>query len=167
MTLDWFPAYAKSVVVTDEAVLGQVLGYHKGYQGVRHERKVTVYAGERWVVEDRLISKEPHTFRVHWLLPDWEWRVERGEQRAEISLNSPYGKVILALTTSPQFPTLQSLVSIVRTGNVIFGQRDVKSYEGWASRTYAEKSPALSLAFEVQSEGTIQITTEFIFPYEN
>ncbi len=106
MTLDWFPAYAKSVVVTDEAVLGQVLGYHKGYRGVRHERRVTVYADERWAVEDRLISKESHTYRLHWLLPDWEYEIETREKRIEISLFSSHGRFVLALQTTPQ--TLES-----------------------------------------------------------
>ncbi|MGD8405517.1 MAG: alginate lyase family protein [Anaerolineales bacterium] len=167
MTLDWFPAYAKSVVVTDEAVLGQVLSYHKGYRGIRHERRVTVYADERWVVEDRLTSKESHTYCLHWLLPDWECKVENREQQVEISLKSSQGKVLLILRFDPQSSNLQSLISIVRAGEVLYGVRDVKPFEGWVSPTYGEKHPALSLAFEVQSEGTTQITTEFIFPHEN
>jgi hypothetical protein len=167
MTLDWFPAYSKSVVATDESVLGQVTAYHKGYRGLRHERTVTVYAGERWVVEDKLISKEPHTYRLHWLLPDWEWEVESREERIEISLQSPHGKIILGLQISPQLSNLQSLLSIVRAGEVIYGTRDVLPFEGWVSPTYGVKEPALSLAFEVQSDHTLQFTTEFIFPHES
>ncbi|MGB7874442.1 MAG: heparinase II/III-family protein, partial [Anaerolineales bacterium] len=167
MVLDWFPAYSKSVVVTDESTLGQVLGYHKGYRGIRHERTVTVNEDERWIVEDKLISKEPHTYRLHWLLPDWEWEIETGEQRLGIGLKSPQGRVFLYLQTKPQFSNLHSLISIVRAGEVVYGERDVKPFEGWISRIYGEKNPALSLAFEVQSEATKQLTTEFIFPHEN
>ena len=194
MTLDWFPAYSKSMVSTDESVLGQVTGYHKGYRGVRHERTVTVYADERWVVEDKflsgkyarggvlaagdgggsnfgigskLISKEPHTYRLHWLLPDWEWEVESRDQRVEISLKSPCGKVVLALQTDQQVSSLHSLVSLARAGEVVYGTRDVQPFEGWASPTYGVKEPALSLAVEVQSDRTIQFTTEFIFPHES
>jgi hypothetical protein len=167
MTLDWFPAYSKSVVVTDETALGQVLGYHNGYPDVRHERKVTVYADERWTVEDTLISEIPHTYRLHWLLPDWEWGVESGEQRVEISLKAPQGRVILSLQTNPQFSTPHSLISIARAGEIVYGVRDVKPFEGWVSPTYGKKNPALSLAFEVQSEGSTNFTTEFIFPHEN
>jgi len=167
MTLDWFPAYSKSVVVTDESALGQVLGYHKGYRGVRHERRVTVHADERWMVEDKLISKGPHSYRLHWLLPDWEWEVENREQKIEISLKSPYGRVVLVMQAYPQFSTFQSPVSIARAGKVVYGPRDIQPFEGWVSRAYGEKNPALSLAFEVQSEGTTQLTTEFKFPHEN
>jgi len=167
MTLDWFPAYIKSVVVTDEAVLGQVLGYHKGYNGIRHERRVTVYADELWTVEDRLISKEPHTYRLHWLLPDWEWKVENRESGFGLRIKAPLGWISLDIMSDSQLPNNNSPLSLVRAGEVVYGERNVKPYEGWVSRRYGEKHPALSLAFEVQSEGTTQITTEFIFPHEN
>ena len=164
MTLDWFPAYSKSMVPTDESVLGQVMGYHKGYRGVRHERTVTVYANERWVVEDRLISKELHTYRLHWLLPDWEWGVESREERIEISLKSPQGKILLVWRTSPQLPNLLSLLSIVRTGELVYGTRDVQPFEGWVSPTYGIKNPALSLAIEITSDQEVLFLSQFIFP---
>jgi len=167
MTLDWFPAYAKSVVVTDEAVLGQVLGYHKGYRRIRHERRATVHADERWTVEDRLISREPHSYRLHWLLPDWEWEVESRESGFGLRIKSPFGWISLNVISDSQLSNNASLLTLVRAGEVVYGKRDVKPFEGWTSRTYGEKHPALSLAFEVQSEGTTQITTEFIFPHEN
>lgn len=167
MTLDWFPAYSKSVVAADESVLGCVKAWHTGYRGVRHERTVTVYADERWVVEDELISKKQHTYRLHWLLPDWKWEVENREQGVEISFKSPQGKITLILQTEPQLPNLHSLLSIVRAGEVVYGTRDVQPFEGWVSPTYAEKTPALSLAFEVQSESSIKLTTEFMFPNES
>ncbi len=167
MTLDWFPAYSKSVVPIDESVLGQVTGYHNGYPGVRHERTVTVYVDERWIIEDKLISDEPHTYRLHWLLPDWEWKVENREQGVEISLNSPQGKVVLVLQTEPQLSNLHSLLSLIRAGKVVYGARDAQLFEGWFSPTYGTKIPALSLAFEVQSDQTMKFTTEFIFHHES
>ena len=167
MTLDWFPAYSKNIVAADDSVLGQIMGYHEGYPGVRHERTVTVYVDERWAVEDKLISEEPHTYRLHWLLPDWEWEAENREQGMEISLKSPQGRVVLLFQTEPQFSNLHSLLSIVRAGEVVFGQRDFQPFEGWFSPTYGIKVPALSLAFEVQCDRTTHFTTEFIFPDEN
>jgi hypothetical protein len=161
MTLDWFPVYSKSLVSTDESVLGQVMAYHEGYPGIRHERTVTAHADERWVVEDKLISEEPHTYRLHWLLPDWEWELEIRELDIEIALQSPHGQVKII------FSGQQAAVSLVRSGEVVFGQRDVQPFEGWFSPTYGEKMPALSLAFEVKSEGTTQYTSEFIFPHES
>jgi hypothetical protein len=167
LTLDWFPAYSKSMVADDETALGQVMAYHKGYSGVRHERSVTVYTDERWVVEDRLFSRDPHTYRLHWLLPDWEWEVENGEQGVEISLKSPYGRIAIDLQTSRPISSLQSRISLVRAGEVIYGTRDVPPYEGWVSPTYGTKVPALSLALEVQSNASIQFTSEFKFHHES
>jgi hypothetical protein len=164
MTLDWFPAYVKSMVPTDETVLGQLLGYHDGYPGVRHERTVTVYADERWLVEDKLISEELHTYQLHWLLPDWEWEVENREERVEISLKSPQGEIILVLQTNPQVSNLHSLVSIVRAGEVVYGTRDVQPFEGWVSPTYGQKIPVLSLTVEIQSDSETIFLSEFIFP---
>jgi len=164
MTLDWFPAYSKSEVSLDETVLGQVVGYHDGYPGVRHERTVTVYVDERWLIEDKLVSNETHTYRLHWLLPDWEWDVESREQKMEISLESPNGKIVLALQTEPRFPNFNSLLSIVRAGEVVYGERDMQPFEGWFSPTYGEKIPALSLALETPELSNIQILSEFIFP---
>jgi hypothetical protein len=167
MVLDWFPAYTKSEVLTDETVLGRVVGSHEGYPGVRHERTVTVYTDERWVVEDRLISKNPHRYRLHWLLPDWKYEIDTREQRLEICLFSSLGRVVFALQTNLQLSGLYSLLSIVRAGEVVQGTRDATAFEGWISPTYGTKVPALSLAFEVQSESSIKFTTEFIFPNES
>jgi hypothetical protein len=167
MTLDWFPAYSKSVVATDEFALGQVMASHSGYPGVRHERTVTICNDERWLVEDKLDAKEAHSYRLHWLLPDWEWKVESREQGVEISLKSPQGWVLLVLQSESQVSNLYSLISIVRAGEVVYGTRDVKSFEGWISPTYGVKTPALSLTFEVQSMPSIQFTSEFKFHYES
>jgi hypothetical protein len=167
MTLDWFPAFSRSLVASDEAVLGQVMAYHSGYPGVRHERTVTVYDDERWVVEDRLISKETHTYRLHWQLPDWEWELESREQRLELSLLSPYRRMILVLQSNILLSSPKSLFSIVRAGEIVYSTRDVQPFEGWVSPTYGTKTPALSLAFEVQSVASTQFTSEFKFHHEN
>ena len=164
MTLDWFPAYSESVLATDETVLSCVRAWHNGYRGVRHERTVKVYTDERWVVEDKLISKKQHTYRLHWLLPDWEWDVENIEQGVEIGLKSPQGKILVVLKTEPQLSNLYSLLSLVRAGEVVFGERNVQPFEGWISPTYGQKEPALSLAVETQNVSHAKFLSEFIFP---
>ncbi len=164
LTLNWFPAYASRSIVPDEDVLGQAVASHNGYRSVRHERIVTVYKNERWRIEDRLLSKRPHTYRLHWLLPDWKWKIESKEQRVEIGLESPQGTIVLILHTQPLFPPLHSLLSLVRCGEVIFGQRDVQPYEGWSSPTYGTKVPALSLALHVSAPQGMTFISEFLFP---
>jgi hypothetical protein len=141
MTLDHsrvFPEF----VASDEAVSGMV--YHSGYPGVRHERTVMVYDDERWVVEDRLISKETHTYRLHWLLPDWEWELESREQRLELSLLSPYRRMILVLQSNILLSSPKSLFSIVRAGEIVYSTRDVQPFEGWVSPTYGKNPGAFA-----------------------
>jgi hypothetical protein len=164
MTLDWFPAYSKSLVASDESALGQMLAYHTGYPGVRHERTVTVYRDERWVVEDKLVSKETHTYRLHWLLPDWEWDIENRDWRLEIGLLSPRGRIVLSLQSDPLISNLKSLFSLVRAGEIIYGHRVSQPFEGWVSPMYGQKTPALSLAIEVQNVANARLLSEFIFP---
>jgi len=164
MTLDWFPAYSKSLVPTDASVLGQVMAFHNGYRGIRHERTATIYIDERWVVQDKLESKEPHTYRLHWLLPDWKWEVENRESGFEIRLKSPFGWITFHITADSQLPIKNSSLGIVRAGEVVFGQCDVQPFEGWVSTIYGTKTPALLLAFEMKEIANARFLSEFIFP---
>jgi len=125
---------------------------------------VTVYTDERWVVEDKLISKEPHIYCLHWLLPDWEWEVANRESGFEIRLKSPFGWITLHITTDSQLPINNSSLGIVRAGEVVFGQHEVQPFEGWVSPIYGTKNPALSLAFEMKEIANARFLSEFIFP---
>jgi hypothetical protein len=164
LVLDWASAHSKNIIETNESILGRVRAYHNGYGNIKHERTVTVYQDEHWVVEDKLTSprRKPHTFRIHWLFPDYEWKLEEQERRASLKLNSPHGWITLSIHSSSLVP--QSSFSLVRAGELVYGQRDAQPYEGWVSRTYGQKSPALSFAFELTSEYHLMITSEFIFP---
>ena len=55
--------------------------------GVRHERSVTVFSDEHWEVQDCLLfikgqTSRQRTFRLHWLLPDWDWQMDEIERTA-------------------------------------------------------------------------------------
>jgi hypothetical protein len=165
--LDWANAFSKNIVEADENILGRARAYHRGYRSVKHERTVTVYQNERWVVEDELSSSSTasHTYRLHWLLPDYEWKIENRESGIDLRLNSPHGWIALSIYSSFILHAERSSFSfsLVRAGELIQGQRDMQPYEGWASRNYGQKSPALSLAFEVTSAFHTTLTSEFVF----
>jgi len=167
MTLDWFPAYSETVVPIDESILGQVKAHHKGYRGISHERTVTVYDDGRWVVEDELVSKRPHAYRLHWLLPDWQWKVENRDSGFRIRIKSPLGWIKLDITSDARFLSNASPLTLTRAGEVVYGAGHAQPFEGWFSPTYGSKVPALSLAFNVQSEHSMRFRTEFIFPDES
>jgi hypothetical protein len=166
LTLDWFPAYSKNLLEADEKILGRVLAYHKGYRrlGIRHERMATVFTDERWEIKDNLIFTKPgeHFFRLHWLLVDGEYEIEKSELGISIRVKSKHGWITLNINLEPS--NLQFVTSLVRAGELIDGQREVKPYEGWVSPTYGTKIPALSLAVEVTSSKSVIFTSEFIFP---
>ena len=169
LTLDWVNAYSKSEISTDEKIIGQIKAYHHGYRSVRHERTVTIYRDERWVIEDRLKVESLNVgklrkFRLHWLLLDGEWEMVNRESGIGIRVRSKYGWITLDIQSGSRITNSECRVSLVRGGELIFGQRDVMPYEGWASPTYGVKVTALSLAVEVTSSESVSFTSEFTFP---
>ncbi len=166
LTLDWFPAYSKSVLEIDERIAGRVVAYHKGYRGIRHERTVTVYADERWQVQDDLFTwpGRPRAFRLHWLLPDWDWELKNEEAQVEIRIKSPHGWLSLSVSQSPWAGSPQPRVALVRAGELVYGQGQALPFEGWTSPSYGVKIPALSLAVEITVPHGTQFLSEFIFP---
>ncbi|RME87790.1 MAG: hypothetical protein D6770_08475, partial [Anaerolineae bacterium] len=55
-------------------------------------------------------------------------------------------------------------LSLVRAGELLYGEGEVPPTRGWVSPTYGVKEPALSLAVEARSADSVQFITEFIFP---
>ena len=161
LVLDWFPAYVRAVLQPDGNVLSSVTAQHRGYRGVRHRRTVSVLAGEVWHVRDELTSTRTRTYRLHWLVADWEWSVRSTGAAAELDLKSPNGPVTLTLESDSPGADGPARLSIVRAGQVLHGKRAVSAHEGWASPTYGHKGPALSLAFELRAPGSVLLTTTF------
>ncbi|MBU2609623.1 MAG: heparinase II/III family protein [Chloroflexi bacterium] len=181
--LDWFDVYRQNIIESNPAILQCVIGRYRK-SSLRHTRTVTVYAGERWSVEDEMLMMrgpfssfrlcsmqafrlQPSSFTLHWLLPDWEWKVENRDSRVEISLKSPLGVIVLALQTDPPLSTLHSLISLARCGELIYGEGPVLPISGWVSPTYGVRIPALSFALEATSAETVKFTSEFTFPTDH
>lgn len=162
LVLDWFPAYSKSLLEVDEDISGRVIARHRGYRGVRHERTVTIYADERWQVQDNLLTwpGRVRSFRLHWLLPDWPWQLEEREKGLELRIQSPHGPVRLLISCEHKSPA----ISLARAGELVHGEGRPLPFEGWASPTYGQKVPALSLNVELKAPHGVQFLSEFVFP---
>jgi hypothetical protein len=145
--------------------------------GVRHARTVTAYADGHWQVRDEMLplrmpwDKRPITYRLHWLLPDWQWQASLQESVFEIRLQSPHGQVTLAIRDGSRMMNNESWITLVQAGELVFnaGLGGLKSQpettiRGWVSPTYGVKVPALSLAIESKSANDVQFTSEFVFP---
>jgi hypothetical protein len=167
LVLDWFPAYSKSVLEVDEHILGRMLAYHKGYRklGVRHERIATVYEDEHWEVRDNLLFTKPgeHTFRLHWLLMDGEWGIRRQDSTTEIHLKTHGVSVTLKMIPDIHISSSEERITVVRAGKLVYGPGTAFPFEGWVSRTYGSKEPALSVAMEVTSFRSFSFLSEFRF----
>jgi hypothetical protein len=174
--LDWFNADRCSSPEADPGILKRLRGVHAGYrkQGVRHERTITAWENGHWSIQDDLLSlrspsrKKPLTFRLHWLLPDWEWRVESSPAGIVLRLTSPYGPVGLYIRVTGGKDVR---VELVRAGERLYSfgggsqmSPTVAAMRGWASPTYGVKVAVLSLSVKFTSSNDVQFTSEFIFP---
>jgi hypothetical protein len=137
-----------------------------GYKslGIIHDRKVTSGIGDQWIIEDVLTAKKGdqalRKFRLHWLLPDWEWRLGQMAEKMMLEIKSPRGWISIGFTTSPE----GGRVTLARAGECLIGEGPVFPQVGWFSPTYGRKEPALSIAVEASGIGTVSFTSEFIFP---
>ncbi len=165
--LDWFNAYRKSLIADDPAMLQHVRGCYRG-RGYRHTRIVSVCEDDRWLVQDEILplhmpsEKKTPTFRLHWLLPDWEWDMKISELGVSLRLTPPQGLVMLIINHSPS--SIPCSVSLFRAGERLAGSNAPYPTRGWTSPTYGIKVPALSLAIETESTNEVKFATEFLFP---
>ena len=176
MVLDWASAFSKSEIVSNENVLGRTKATFKGYRNVTHERTVTVFRDERWMVLDQLIPTPArnllHTYRIHWLLPDWKWELAEIPDVLEcvgydLRLLSPHGWLTVRMWIDSAFATVhadQFSTGLARAGERLWGNAEVNVVDGWASSTYGKKEPALSFSMTAASTHLASFMTEFIFP---
>lgn len=168
MLVNWFSAYAQNLLDLDENVLSRVAGHYRAVHPYKHERTVTAYRDERWTIRDTLTSynRRQKLFRLHWLLLDGEWQIANTDAGVTLWVKTPRGWISLAITATSSFrPTTYDVeaanVSLARAGELLYGKRDLQPYEGWVSRTYGYKTPALSFAAELKSARDVEFTSEF------
>ncbi len=164
--LDW----AQAEIITHERSRDgdreKIIARHNGYRrlGVIHQRTVTAHQADCWQIEDHLLPtpRSRHSasrgMRLHWLLPDWEWKID--DTGLKITLLSPYGWVNLSIQSTLR--NLQS--SVVRAGETLFGGLPADPTWGWVSPTYGVKIPALSYSVSVESVFPLTVSTEWTFP---
>lgn len=131
---------------------------------VKINRTVKVVYPDLWEITDAPEKFEPITpspvlWQVHWLLPDWAYRLEQAEEESALHLQSPYGEVILRLKCTSPFG-----LSLWRAGETLAGNLPAPPQAGWVSPTYSVKQPALSLTAYVQLHRELKFVSEFVFP---
>ncbi|MFN2264113.1 MAG: alginate lyase family protein [Anaerolineales bacterium] len=191
--LDWAQAEVLDQLTGEKGKLVKIVAQHDGYThlGVIHRRSVTCESSRKWIVEDELFAtrkfpgkigkKTPsleaahqsgHTYRarLHWMLPDWSWKVENvgTDQPINVQLRSPAGWINLNIGIEPAPEQGQELppvtIQLVRAGELVYGTGSTSAVSGWVSPTYAYKIPALSLAVQAQTQLPVKFWTEWILP---
>lgn len=176
-----FVGRAQAAVTAHEQALdgswSRLVARHTGYRkfGLLHERTVTLFAPGRWVIDDKIPFAHPsptniqhptskfknlnsHSFRLHWLLPDWPWELQGGRLRVQ----SPYGWVELGVTVAAG--AYFESIRLVRAGELLCGTGEVNPVWGWVSPTYGLKMPALAFILEGQGVLPICLTSAWILP---
>jgi len=172
--LDWAQAAEVSRDLDPEAQFERITARHNGYQqiGVIHQRTVTAEKGGYWTIVDSLQPVHPQSLpssnqrssqflvRLHWLLPDWPWRLESEQQNNPISfeLESPLGTVKLSMKIDPINMLSQPELTVIRAGEILYGSGPIETTSGWFSPTYQSRLPALSISYQA----TFRLPAEFL-----
>jgi hypothetical protein len=177
--LDW----AQADVIAHQSLLENkeisLTAQHDGYQtfGVIHTRKVAVTQDGNWEVSDHLTgsSNKTHSFRLHWLLPDWEYEiqqapVEKDFANVQLRIQSPYGWVSLEIgrivPASSAKPAQTAQIQLFRAGELIYGTGEINPIYGWYSPTYGEKIPALACIYSITQSLPLELTSLWVLPHE-
>jgi hypothetical protein len=129
-------------------------------RGILHRRTVDQQP-DGWRVSDELLPagspQTAHLFRLHWLMPDWEWSLEGQTLRLKGG-QDPFQFEITIIEGNGQPLDIQ----LIRAGKVLKGiQEDVPTL-GWVSPTYGVKQPALSLRASLSAFAPLQLRTSII-----
>jgi len=142
---------------------------HDGYRqlGITHKRTVESKPGGEpgWFIKDELLPYsrmkgiQPHTARLVWLLPDWEWELDH----LMFCLHSPEG--IIRLNFSINGADEKDIeVSVFRAGSALNPSNEIRPTWGWYSPTYGVKEPALALHVLARGNLPMQLITRWQLP---
>lgn len=178
--LDWAQAEVISQDLDPNAQFERIVARHNGYKqiGVIHQRTVTAEKGGHWYIVDSIQPIHPRSTpsrkpqnsqlsaRLHWLLPDWPWKLETDRRNTHISiqLESPLGVVQLSLNIDPKDIPTQPEIKLIRSGEILYGSGAIEPTSGWISPTYQSRFPALSLGYRAAIRLPVEFITEWNLP---
>jgi hypothetical protein len=171
--LDWAQAQVTQREHAQDGSWESLTAQQDGYArlGVIHQRTVISHLDGTWQIEDQLkpstrVFERRYRLRLHWLVPDWPWKLEElPDQAWRVNLQSPHGQISLQLGFAADSPSaLDSSLLIVRAGEVLYGQRPASTTWGWVSPTYGVKLPALSVSVEVEANLPVTLTSRWLLP---
>ncbi|MGB8252483.1 MAG: alginate lyase family protein, partial [Anaerolineaceae bacterium] len=150
-------------------VIRSMSAVHDGYRqlGITHERTVESKPGGEpgWFIKDELLPNtgikgtQPHTARLVWLLPDWEWELDH----LLFHLHSPEGMIRLDFSVNGT-DEKDVTVSVFRAGTALTSSNETRPTWGWYSPTYGVKEPALAIHVLAKGNLPMQLITRWHLP---
>jgi hypothetical protein len=143
----------------DQHAEGEHYGYLRLKTGpVVHRRRLAAMPDGGWSVEDRMIprSSSIHEYRLHWLLPDLPNLFEEGGdgRSGVVGLDTPRG--VFRVRVSLELAEFGKGCRFALVRGVENGVP-----EGWSSRYYGERVPALSFSAIVRASSEVKFVTRF------
>ncbi|MGC8690986.1 MAG: alginate lyase family protein [Caldisericum sp.] len=150
---------AKLLNFSEKYVIGEHYGYKRLNEGIIHRREVQIINSEEFLILDQLTQKKNVfvNYDLHWLLNDFEFRIEQIDRNiSKVTLFTPKGKYYIFFSSD-----IGCKLVINRA------VEDNKNPDGWQSRYYGEKIPALSLHFICSSKKGVKFFTFFTAKEKN
>jgi hypothetical protein len=149
-----------------------VAASQNGYRNIGLLQQRTVKTAEwGWQVEDWVTCtqnqpRKPVLACLHWLAPDWAWKLDQAGEEVRVSLESPHGLIGIQMKASSQ--ALSAPMSLkpflVRAGQLLYGEPLDQPTWGWSSPTYGVKIPALAFGVQTVFQPPFTIVTEWKLP---
>lgn len=114
---------------------GEHDGYHRLADPVCHQRGILRLGDEHWLVVDRLVGNEPHSFRLHWALPN-----------VPVAASQLIDGLTYALDLEIEFAPYQVRIGVSTCDwDASMARADPSSPRGWEALHYFERRPILSV----------------------
>jgi hypothetical protein len=155
--LDWAQAEILAYEMDDHGHIFRLTVEHDGYRklGALHQRTLTA-TETGWAVTDTILPYGKRDDKVHqvaltWLLPDWEWHLDKESQ---INLMGPKISFRLQIEDADQ-------INLFRAGERLVGEFEAQPFWGWTSLTYGVKEPALMMMAIVTDKLPIKLQSSW------
>lgn len=112
--------------------VGAQTSYERLSDPVHHRRAIIDLGDEQWLVLDYLDATQPHDYTLHWLLNDFPFKWDKESNKIELYVLDE----IYIVWVGSSSALISNLIRADETGA-----------DGWQSRYYQHKMPAISLFF--------------------
>jgi hypothetical protein len=108
---------------------------------------------EDLLLPDKAPDEKIHTAQLSWLLPDWDWALEAGNQ---LKLRGPNFSFWLQIDSVVK-------ICLFRGGERLLGTINAQPNWGWQSTAYGVKQAALMVKAEISGILPIRFQSDFRF----